>query len=208
MAILEDLYLVSDFAESRNVDRNAVTQYIRRHPELFEGHTQVESQRMYFDDKAMEYLDKKYPLPAPVEVIPDTRSRDLLVAEQQKTIMLQEDLMKLKDQLHDTQLQLTKKESSMLLLEDKSQRMESENTELKEKLDQRALEMQEKDRQLAEATTSLDFKQKELDAELNRAEEAKSEIEALRAQLEASEQKVNNMKKASLWERIKGWKNE
>lgn len=208
MAILEGLYLVSDFADSRNVDRNAVTQYIRRHPELFEGHTQVESQRMYFDEKAMEHLDKKYPLPSPVEVVPDTRSRELLLVEQQKTIALQEELLKLKDQLHETQMLLTKKESSMALLEDKSSRMESENTEMKEKIEKQTAEMQQQAEKLAEATTSLDYTKKELDAELSKAEESKSEIEALKARAEAAEEQVNNMKKASLWQRLKGWKND
>ncbi len=206
MAILEGLYLVSEFSDSRNVDRNAVTQYIRRHPELFEGHTQVESQRMYFDDKAMVYLDKKYPLPAPVEVIPDTKSRDLLLAEQQKTIMLQEEIMKLKDQLHETQMLLTKKESSMTLLEDKSSRMESENTEMKEKIEKQTAEIQQQAEKLAETTTSLDYTKKELVAESNKVEESKNEIEALRARAEAAEEQVNNMKKASFWQRLKGWK--
>lgn len=208
MAILEGFHLVSDFAESRGVDRNAVTQYIRRHPEIFEGHTQVESMRMYFDDVAMEHLDKKYPLPSPVEVIPDTKSRELLLAEQQKTIMLQDELMKLKDQLHETQLKLTKQESSMMLLEDRSKRIESENSEMKDRIEQQA-------QKLAEATTSLDFVQKERDAASDRAAEekalkeaAENEIAELKARAEAAEQKISTMKRASLWERIKGWKNE
>ena len=215
MPNLEGFHLVSSFAESRNVDRNAITQYIRRHQELFDGHTVVESQRMYFDDFAMELLDKQYPLPAPVEVIPDTKSRELLIAEQHKTITLQEQLLKLLEQLNQTQLQLTKQESSMMLLEDKSKRIESENTELKEKIDLQIEQMQEKDRQLTEATTSLSFIQKERDAASDRAEAekslkeaAESEIAQLKARAEAAEQQVNNMKKASLWERIKGWKHE
>lgn len=206
MAILEGFHLVSDFAESRGVDRNAVTQYIRRHSEIFEGHTQVESMRMYFDDAAMEYLDKKYPLPSPVEVIPDTKSRELLLAEQQKTIMLQDELMKLKDQLHETQLKLTKQESNMLLLEDRSKRMEAENTEMKEKIEQQALK-------IAETSTSLDFVEKERDAASDRAEEEKAlkeaaerVIEDLKARANAAEQQVDSMKKASFWERLRGWK--
>lgn len=203
---LEGFHLVSSFAESRNVDRNAITQYIRRHPDLFEGHTIVESQRMYFDDAAMEFLDKQYPLPSPVEVIPDTKSRELLLAEQQKTIMLQDELMKLKDQLHESQLKLAKQENNILLLEDRSKRMESENTEMKEKIEQQA-------QKIAETSTSLDFIEKERDAASDRAEEQKAlkeaaerEIEELKARAEAAEQQVNNMKKASFWERLRGWK--
>lgn len=203
---LEGFHLVSSFAESRNVDRNAITQYIRRHPDLFEGHTIVESQRMYFDDAAMEFLDKQYPLPSPVEVIPDTKSRELLLAEQQKTIMLQEELMKLKDQLHESQLKLAKQENNILLLEDRSKRMESENTEMKEKIELQA-------QKIAETSTSLDFVEKERDAASDRAEEQKAlkeaaerEIEELKARAEAAEQQVNNMKKASFWERLRGWK--
>ena len=206
MLNLEGFHLVSSFAESRNVDRNAITQYIRRHPDLFEGHTIVESQRMYFDDAAMEFLDKQYPLPSPVEVIPDTKSRELLLAEQQKTIMLQEELMKLKDQLHESQLKLAKQENNILLLEDRSKRMESENTEMKEKIEQQA-------QKIAETSTSLDFIEKERDAASDRAEEQKAlkeaaerEIEELKARAEAAEQQVNNMKKASFWERLRGWK--
>lgn len=41
---------VADFAEERNVDRNAVSQYIRRHGEDFKGHTKVDGHNLFFDE--------------------------------------------------------------------------------------------------------------------------------------------------------------
>lgn len=94
----------------------------------------------------------------------------------------------------------------MLLLEDRSKRMEAENTEMKEKIEQQALK-------IAETSTSLDFVEKERDAASERAESEKAlkeaaerEIEELKARANAAEQQVDSMKKASFWERLRGWK--
>lgn len=32
---------LADFTEARSLESNTVTAYIRRHPEIFEGHTEV-----------------------------------------------------------------------------------------------------------------------------------------------------------------------
>lgn len=59
---------VKSFAEERNLEKDTVSQYIRRHRE-FDGHTRIEKKDMYLDSVALELLDKKYPLPKPVQVI-------------------------------------------------------------------------------------------------------------------------------------------
>ena len=110
---------IADFAEERNVDRNAVTQYIRRHDELFKGHTEVKGNCMFVDDDAMILLDKKYPLPKPIEVIEDTESRAKLIKTQELVIQLQ-------DKLNRAQTQIAQAEATKLLLEDKEAQLERE----------------------------------------------------------------------------------
>lgn len=190
MAKTDGLMMVSEFAKSRGVDRNAVTQYIRRHPELFDGHTVQEKQKLYFDDVAMDFLDKQYPLTQPVEVIKDTKSMELLILEQQKTAKLQEELIKIQSELQKAQLSITKNESERLLLEDKASRAEEESRQLKEKVDVLDQELKEKRDKLTETTVTLDFTQRELDQQKERAEAAEEELERAR--------------NASFWKRITG----
>ena len=185
---LDNMYKVSDFADSRGVKRDTVTTFIRRKADLFSGHTQQKQDGLYFDDAAMETLDKKYPLPQPVEVVKDTRSMELLIAEQAKTAKLQEELMALQKQMSDIQLKLTKAESEKLLLEDKTERYAAEGKELREKLENQSQELKEKSEGLIETRTKLDYVEQEKERERERAEAAEEELE--------------KMKKATLWQRI------
>lgn len=190
MGDLEKKYRVSDFADSRGAKRDTVTTYIRRKAEEFEGHTEQKKDGLYFDDIAMGILDKRYPLPQPVEVVKDTRSLELLVAEQAKTAKLQEELMALQKQMSEAQLKLTKVESEKLLLEDRTQRYEAESKELQKKLDSQSQELKEKSEGLIEAQTKLDYVEQEKEREKERAEAAEEELERAR--------------NASFWQRLRG----
>lgn len=187
---LEYMYKVSEFAESRGIKRDTVTTFIRRNPGSFLGHTEQKTDGMYFDEVAMQVLDKKYPLPQPVEVIKDTRSLELLVAEQAKTSKLQTELMELQKQMNEVQLKLTKAESEKLLLEDKTERYAAEEKELREKLENQSQELKEKSEGLIETRTKLDYVEQEKERERERAEAAEAELE--------------RAKKATLWQRITG----
>lgn len=54
---------LKEFIEGRDVKQSTVSKYIRRHPELFEGHTRLEGKQRIIDAKAYEILHKQYPFP-------------------------------------------------------------------------------------------------------------------------------------------------
>lgn len=71
---------ILEFCENRKVQASTVSMYIRRNPELFEGHTSKNGQQTEIDDEAFKILDKKYPFPPELVAAPDAE----LVAELDK----------------------------------------------------------------------------------------------------------------------------
>ena len=63
------LILLVNFAKQRNVKADTIATFIRRHPEVFEGHVKQQGNRMILDEKAEEILDEKYPMPKPVVIV-------------------------------------------------------------------------------------------------------------------------------------------
>ncbi|PHU34084.1 hypothetical protein [Pseudobutyrivibrio ruminis] len=108
---------ITEFAESRQVQPQAISRYIGRHPEKFNGHTEKKGKTVELDDIALELLEKKYPMPAPVQIIEDTESR-------QKLIKAQELIIQLQDKLMDAQSQIAEAEATKILLEDKNAQIE------------------------------------------------------------------------------------
>ena len=150
-----DTVKLADFIKKRNVEGTTVTAYVRRHPELFEGHTKVKGKFMYIDDEAEKLLDEKYPLPKPVEVIEDKESRD-------KLLKAQEYIIKLQQQLNQQATQIAQAEAQKVLLEDKERQL----AEIKH-------QSRDKDRQIEEA-------QGHIDEEKDRADQAEAEVERLK----------------------------
>jgi len=60
------MVLLRDFAEERQVKSHTVATYIRRYPDLFDGHTGMDGNKMTLDETAVEILSKVY-RPAPPE---------------------------------------------------------------------------------------------------------------------------------------------
>lgn len=120
----ENLVRLADFAKERNVDRNLVTQYVRYHPEIFEGHTTEYRRSLYGDEIAMKALEEKYPLPKPVEVIKDPEADDL----RRQVIALQEQLLASQKQV----ISLTEKamlaDSVQARLADKEKQLEAQES--------------------------------------------------------------------------------
>lgn len=175
---------VVDFAKQRGTDPDTITRYIKRHPEPFEGHTSFDGNKMVVDDIALKLLEEKYPLPAPVEVIKDTKSQELLIIEQKKVQELQERLMTLQNQLHEDQLLIADQRGQLLRLEDKSR----ENDDLKRQVEgmtQRAAKQAEIITQnaadLATTKTSLEYTEKELEAAKRRNAEVEAEIDRMKS---------------------------
>lgn len=108
---------VTEFLEGRTVERQAVTRYIERHSEEFQGHTSKKGREIELDEVAVGILEKKYPLQSLVEVIEDKESR-------QKLIKAQEYIIQLQEKINEQSLAIAKAESIQLLLEDKQHQLE------------------------------------------------------------------------------------
>ncbi len=197
MVNFQDKITTSKFAEGRGLKRDTVNAYIRRNQELFSAHIQQTKDGILLDDAALSLLDQKYPLPSPVEVIPDTKSREELILEQKKTAALQEKVIALTQELNDTKLLLVKKEDEMLRLEDKAAKVESEGNELKDKLHVQDQELREKSEELIKASVSLEYTQKELD-------QKNDELEKEKERASAAEEELQRMRSASFWKRLTG----
>lgn len=108
---------VTEFLEGRTVERQAVTRYIERHSDEFQGHTSKKGREIELDEVAVGILEKKYPLQSLVEVIEDKESR-------QKLIKAQEYIIQLQEKINEQSLAIAKAESIQLLLEDKQHQLE------------------------------------------------------------------------------------
>ena len=62
---------IQEFIKDRNVKYGTVTQYIKRHGDVFKEHVGRSKGKVELDDFAVAELDKIYPFPKPVEVIED-----------------------------------------------------------------------------------------------------------------------------------------
>lgn len=109
---------IADFASQHNVQRDAVAQYIRRHPELFRGHTSTQGRKMILDEVAVELLHEKYPL-RPVEVVEDVATLRELAEAHKALAAAHAKIAEL--QGHAAALEATK-----LLLEDREMQLEEE----------------------------------------------------------------------------------
>lgn len=109
---------LADFASQHNVQRDAVAQYIRRHPEEFRGHTSNQGKKLILDEVAIELLEKKYPL-RPIEVVEDVATLRELAEAHKALAAANAKLAEL--QGHAAALEATK-----ILLEDREQQLVAE----------------------------------------------------------------------------------
>ncbi len=108
---------ITEFCKGRNVDAQAVRKYIERHPEYFSGHTNKKGREITLDDYALDILEDKYPLPAPIEVIEDVEARRELIQAQKMIIQLQ-------NKLQAQTIALTQVEVTKMLLEDREKQLQ------------------------------------------------------------------------------------
>lgn len=145
--------LLIEFAESRNEKADTIRKYINRHKKEFEGLCSFSGAKMELNEKAVELLDKIYPLPRPIEIIEDTESRRKLIQLQEAYIQLQAKMVEATTQLaqaeatklllEDKEEQLEKAEQKLLKAEEKTERVEIELKELREKSENHIKELEE-----------------------------------------------------------------
>jgi DNA repair exonuclease SbcCD ATPase subunit len=109
---------LKEFAESRGIDYSTLMQWLWRHPEL----------RQQMGKKGKNYilapesevyaeLDKKYPMPKPIQIVQDDEARQDLAEARKKIEMLQDRLLQAGEQLREL-------EGTRLLLEQRNQEIE------------------------------------------------------------------------------------
>lgn len=118
---------IQDFIQGRNLNYDTVRKYIKRNEKLFDGHIGKRN-NIILDDYAVDLLEKKYPLPNPVEVIQDTESREQLIKAQQYIINLQRELQNKTIELNDYEVK-------QRLLEDSNCKLKEREEDLLNQID-------------------------------------------------------------------------
>lgn len=116
---------LTEFLEGRTAKQNAVSNWMKAHSELFRGHTRRVGKFLELDDVAVEILDKKYPRPAPVQVIEDTDALKRLSEAQETIIKLQAMLSEYKGIEARLEASQSVLEARQALLDDKEKQLES-----------------------------------------------------------------------------------
>lgn len=187
------LISVAEFAINRGQDRDTVNAYIRNHPEIQEE-TIRKGKSRYLDTetKAYQALDKKYPLPKPVEVIEDTEARHQLVEAQQLIIRLQQQLVEAAPKIawaeqNQQMLDTITSENENLKLENvKLQKFKDESMEKLESIFREKSWLEKKESYWLEAKARYE---KQLDIAEKGLVEHKAKIEKLQKQLDAEKSK-------------------
>ena len=126
--------ILSEFLRGRNVKINAVSNYISRNPDLFEGHVRREGKNTFLDDDAVRILDEKYPFAKPTVII-NGLDPDEERALRERLQKAQEVIIQMQNELTDCKLLNAEKDANLRLIEDRHQRLEEETKALKEELE-------------------------------------------------------------------------
>lgn len=147
---------IKEFAESHGVNSNAVTNYISRHPEVFEGHINRNGYTSILDDFAFRELEKKYkPLNEIYDGIPYAE-HDRIVNSLEKELIDQKDMFLAK-------------------LQELNEIINSQNKEIAA-LEGKTLLLEDKDKQLKEKDETIDYERNRADQERRRVEELQKEL--------------------------------
>ena len=158
---------IKEFIEGRNVRYDTVRKYIINNEELFKGHI-GRPNNIVLDKDAISILEKKYPLPEPIQVIEDTEARQKLIEAQQMIIELQQ-------QLVIAAPKIAAADQNKYLLE----RIEDEAAELKEKSKNLEYELKEMTKEKRKMEDKFN-REKELLTKQLEEEKAKSWWDKLR----------------------------
>ena len=157
---------ITEFAESRNVEAQAVSRYLVRHPKEKASCRKV-GKTIELSDEAYELLDKQYPLPKPVQVINGVPHEEY-EAVQKKLDETKDLLLIMKDTIAEKEKLLIQQEANVKLLEDKSSFIEKALED--EKAEKAAIQAENK---------ALHAKIDDLNAELLEAKRPRSLLERI-----------------------------
>lgn len=165
---------ITEFAESRNVEPQAVSRFLIRHPEQKQTCTKV-GKNIELSDEAYQLLDKQYPLPKPIHVINGVAPEEYEKALNDN-IALHEDLenaknliISLKDQLTDFQLKLKDAETEQLRIEEKGKIKDTLIEKLEKSAEEQKNKSAEQELKLSDLQTENEKLKAELEAEKNKS---------------------------------------
>lgn len=116
---------LTEFAESREIRINALSNYISRHPDLFKNHVKRIGKTVELDEDAIKILNTKYPVPKPVQIIkgiPQEEYNSVLKKAEilaEKLAMANDMIAKIQTERIEEQKELADLKSKKILLEDK-----------------------------------------------------------------------------------------
>lgn len=113
---------ISEFIQGRNVEKQSVYRYLKRHDELM-SKCQKDGKELELPPDVVAELEKQYPLAKPVVIInglSQEEEREL----REKLQRTQEMLVAMQNELVNTKLQLAEKEKAEFLLELKEEKIE------------------------------------------------------------------------------------
>ena len=126
---------IGQFIQGRGVERQAVSRYINRHKEEFNGHISKDGKEMELDSYAVSVLEEVYPLAKPVTIIEGVPHEEY-IRLQEELINSHKIISDLQNRLIEQQNVLTDMKVSYALLETKEKTIDDELTALKEELEQ------------------------------------------------------------------------
>lgn len=164
---------ITEFAESRNVEAQAVSRFLSRHPEQKQNCRRV-GKNLELSDEAFEFLSQQYPLPKPVMVVEGVPHEDYeklqekLSSVQEQLAKAKDIMLEMKDRISENEKQLIQKDADLKLLESKESLL---NTALEDLKNEKSA-LQEENKELHSKIDSLN-------AELFEANRPKTLIEKL-----------------------------
>lgn len=151
---------LADFARERGVNPGTISAYIRRHPELFDGHTEMDGKKMLLDEAALQILDEIYPVPEAVQIVENIETVKELAEARKELAAVQAQVIELQGKILSMTERAVLADQKILLIEDKDQQISDLQQDLSEALD--AVEV-EKERTAGEAARA-DRLQQEIDS--------------------------------------------
>lgn len=159
---------ITAFAESRNVQAQAVNRYILRHEDKFAGHTKKVGKSIELDEVALSILDEKYPLPRPVQLLNgvDPVEYQAILKEKADAVSdlaeARNIIIMMKDKMMEDQKLIAQAEAQKMLLEDKEAQLSVARAEGKKK------------------DTEIEEQKKKIEEQIRQLEELKNENERLK----------------------------
>lgn len=160
---------ITDFAESRNIDRDTVNAYIRKHPEI-QQYVSKEGKHTVIDTESEGYklLEKQYPLPQLVQIVEDKEARDEVLRLNKELENAHKVIIRLTEEKNINIELLAKAEANQLLLVEKSETL----SKTEEKLEKAEAKLDKKDELIEQMRAELEQARKDVvDAQNVAAEE-------------------------------------